>query len=197
MGDGRLFYNLGNGYLRNGQLGHAIAAYRRAAALRPRDQEIAANLAFARKSTRNDLAPPAPSQLQRTLFFWHYQLSRGELLRLLVLANLALWSFLALRRRHRQSEVIHWLLMVALVLTLVLASSLAVRLLRPSRVAVVVPQEIAAHSGNDVQSAVRFKLQTGAELRVIEERAGWLRIELPDGQQGWIEQRHAEVVVDG
>ncbi len=196
-GDGRIFYNLGNAYLRNGQLGYAIAAYRRAAALRPRDQEIAANLAFARKSTRNDLAPPTASQLQQTLFFWHYRLSRSELLRLLVLANLALWAFLALRRLHPDSEVVRWLSMVALILVIAFGTSLALRLARPSRVAVVLPQEIAAHSGNDVQSVVRFKLQTGAEVRVVEARGNWLRIELPDGQQGWVEHQHAEVVVDG
>jgi len=196
-GDGRVFYNLGNGYLRNGQLGHAIAAYRRAAALRPRDQEIAANLAFARKSTRNDLAPPSPTQLQRTLFFWHYRLSRAELLHLLVLTNLSLWLFFALRRLHRQSEVLRWLSMVALVLVMALGSSLALRLARPARVAVVVPQEITAHSGNDAKTVVRFKLQTGAEIRLVERRTNWLRIELPDGQQGWIESQHAEVVVEG
>ena len=194
-GNGLAYYNLGNAYLRSGQLGLAIGSYRRARALMPRDQDVAANLSFARKSTRTSLAPPSPSQFQSTLFFWHYRLSRGELLRLLVLVNLVFWGALALRRRYRASEILRWLSMAALALTLALGTSLALRLVNPERVAVVIPQEIQAHSGNDTESVVRFKLQAGAEVRVVERRGDWLRVALPSGEQGWIEARHADLVV--
>jgi tetratricopeptide (TPR) repeat protein len=193
-GGGHVYYDLGNAYLRSGQLGRAIASYLRARTLLPRDQDIAANLSFARRSTRNDLAPPAPSPLLRTLFFWHYSLSRGELLRLLVLANLLLWGALALRRWRRDSELLRWLAMATAVAVLALGASLAMRVVQPARVAVVVPQEIDAHSGNDDASLVRFKLQAGAELRALEQRGGWWRIALPDGQQGWIRAEHVEIV---
>jgi hypothetical protein len=41
---------------------------------------------------------------------------------------------------------------------------------------------------------VRFKLHAGTELRIRDSRDGWLRIGLPDGQQGWIETAWAEQV---
>jgi cytochrome c-type biogenesis protein CcmH/NrfG len=46
--DSRLFYNLGNIYLRQGDLGHAILNYQRAIRLAPRDADIKANLELAR-----------------------------------------------------------------------------------------------------------------------------------------------------
>lgn len=44
-----LFYNLGNAYFREGQLGQAILNYLRAKKLSPRDEDIQANLEFARR----------------------------------------------------------------------------------------------------------------------------------------------------
>ncbi len=46
--DSVLFYNLGNAYLQQGDLGRAILNYQRAARLDPRDADIRANLAYAR-----------------------------------------------------------------------------------------------------------------------------------------------------
>jgi hypothetical protein len=46
--DSVLFYNLGNAYLQQGDLGRAILNYQRAARLDPRDADIQANLAYAR-----------------------------------------------------------------------------------------------------------------------------------------------------
>ncbi|MCX6865661.1 MAG: tetratricopeptide repeat protein [Verrucomicrobia bacterium] len=45
-----VFYNLGNSYQRLGQYGHAILAYERARLLTPRDPDLLANLALARKA---------------------------------------------------------------------------------------------------------------------------------------------------
>ena len=45
-----VFYNLGNSYQRLGQYGHAILSYERARLLTPRDPDLLANLALARKA---------------------------------------------------------------------------------------------------------------------------------------------------
>jgi SH3-like domain-containing protein len=36
-------------------------------------------------------------------------------------------------------------------------------------------------------------LHDGIEFRVIEQRGGWLRIELADGNQGWVRSREVEL----
>jgi hypothetical protein len=191
---GPVYYNLGNAYLRNGELGRAIASYRRAQALDPRDQDLAANLDFARQSARDALLPPGPSPLRQTLFFWHYGLSRMELIQAVVVLNLILWGVAALRLERRRSETLRWIFGTVLVLLLAVAGSLVVHWLSPMRVAVVVPQEVSAHSGTREDTVVRFKLHAGSELAVVEERDGWVRLALPDGQQGWVSAEHLELV---
>ena len=49
-----LYYNLGNAFYVQGDLGRAILNYQRAARLDPRDPEIRANLALARNQSANN-----------------------------------------------------------------------------------------------------------------------------------------------
>jgi Tetratricopeptide repeat/Bacterial SH3 domain len=193
-GSAELHFNLGNAYLRNGELGRAIASYRRSQFLQPRDEDVQANLAFARKSTKDAIAPPAPSAVASTLFFWHYGLGRGQLALVVLLLNALFFGLLAVRLFSRGSEALRWATMVVLLLLLATGVSLGLRYFSPPRVAVVIPQEIDAHNGPDPSSVVRFKLHAGTEVRIEDSRDGWLRIRLPDGQQGWIQRDWADVV---
>jgi Flp pilus assembly protein TadD len=56
-----VLFNLGNAHFKAGQLGAAIAAYRRAEALAPRDPDIRANLQFAREKVAGDTHCGAPA----------------------------------------------------------------------------------------------------------------------------------------
>jgi len=191
---GQVHFNLGNAYLRNGELGRAIAEFRRARMLLPRDEDIRANLAFARQATRDAIAPPEPSPVLSTVLFWHYRLSRSELAMLAIGIGVVFWSLAIVRLFHRQSEILNWILIALLVVLSGTLGSVAGHRFFSQPVAVVVPQEIDAFTAPDAESVVRFKLHAGTELRVKDEREGWLRIVLPDDQQGWIEAVWAVVV---
>ena len=57
-----LYYNLGNAYFREGEIGHSILAYERALVLSPRNVEANRNLAFVRKTA--GLSTPRLNSLQ-------------------------------------------------------------------------------------------------------------------------------------
>jgi tetratricopeptide (TPR) repeat protein len=192
--NGTIYYNLGNAYLRNGELGRAIAAYRHSQSFQPRNQDLHANLDFARKSAKDAIQPPQPSALLATLFFWHYQLSLSELVWTVLVVNLLLWSILVLRLYRRASEALRWTFFGLLLLLLATGGSLAVHTLFPAQIAVVVPQEVDALTGPSDDAVVRFKLHAGSEVRVMDQRDGWLRIALPDDQQGWVDRQYLAVV---
>lgn len=128
------------------------------------------------------------------MLFWHYRLSQAELAMLAVLISILFWSLAILRLFRRESEISSWILMALLVVLVGTLGSVAGHRFFSQPVAVVVPQEIDAFTAPDAESVVRFKLHAGTELRVKDEREGWLRIVLPDDQQGWIEAVWAEVV---
>jgi hypothetical protein len=188
-----LHYNLGNAYLRQGELGRAIASYR-ACRRRSAAQSGRARQPRLRPQDRADaVAPPEPPMVLRTVFAWHYALAPRELWLAPRRLNVLLWSLLALRLWWRR-EVLTWAAAVAGVLLFACLVSLALHGLAPARVAVVLPREVDARSGLRDDTVVRFKLHAGSEVVVREEREGWLRIALPSGEQGWIKAEAAEVV---
>lgn len=192
--DGRVQFNLGNALLRHGELGRAIASYLRSRAVRPRDEDVRANLDFARQSTKDAIAPPEPSEVLSTLFFWHFALSHRELAIGLLAVNLIFWAVLALGLVWPSREMIRWASFLLLVLLLTLATSLLVHRFLDRPLGVIVPQEVSAHTAPEESSVVRFKLHAGTELRVQDQRPGWVRVSLPDGQQGWIGEEWIELV---
>ena len=192
--NGHVCYNLGNSELRAGRVGKAITAYLAARGLLPRDSDIRANLEFARKLTKDALAPPSPNPVVRTLFFWHYSLSQRELLWLLVLINLGVFAALTVLLYRRDSEVLRWSVAALLLLLVAIGASAAIRTVAPTRVAVVLEREVDVHSGTHRDTVVRFKLHEGTEATVTDSQAGWVRIELPEDKQGWVADDEISVV---
>jgi tetratricopeptide (TPR) repeat protein len=81
-----IFYNLGNAYQRLGQYGPAILAYERARLITPRDPDLLANLALARKAANAIEEPTFDPRLDAVLSY----LSRNEWSWLVVGATLFL-----------------------------------------------------------------------------------------------------------
>ena len=187
---GPLYYNLGNAELRAGSLGRSIAAYREATALLPRDGDLAANLKYARDSTKDDLGDYT-RPLTETIFFWHKGLGIQELAIGVLLVNALWWILLAMKLYWRESELLLWGTRGSLAILLALGTSLILRVVSPEEIAVVQPPEVSIYSGTSHQSTVLFKLHEGSELKVVETTDEWVRVALPDDKQGWLP--HAEV----
>lgn len=185
--NGHLYYNLGNAYLRAGHVGRAIAAYRAGQHRMPRNQDLAANLAFARSLTKDALAPAEVSPVLRTLFAWHYGTSMRELLTVTLVVNLLFWGTLAALLFRRESEILRWAVVGLFLILLSVGLSAAVRIVAPRRIAVVQAPEIEVRSGTNRDTVVRFKLHEGAEANVLDLDGEWARISLPNGEQGWVE----------
>ena len=82
-----LYFNYGNAEFKSGNLGRAIAAYRRAVQLSPRDAEVRANLEFARNQV------PSPMLRESRWADWLGTLTLNEWT---VLAVVAFWLMFAL-----------------------------------------------------------------------------------------------------
>ena len=65
---------------------------------------------------------------------------------------------------------------------------------RTNAKAVLVDRDVVLRKGNGdgFEQAFAETLGAGVECTVLEERPGWLRVELPDGRTGWVRQAQAE-----
>ena len=193
---GPLQYNLGNSLLRTGELGEAVAAYKRSLALAPRDADTRANLNFARQSTKDAVAAPQPSALSRTLLFWHHGLSLTEKLWGALLLNVLFWGLLLLTRFRGRRELGNWLLLATGTPLLALVASVSVGVFAPQSSAVVLHEEITVYSGTSTESTVRFVLHEGTEAQVLERAQGWVSLNLSDGKRGWVQQSDVALLVE-
>jgi len=187
--NGQLYYNLGNACLKRGDLGTALRHYRTAELLMPRDEDLQANLAYARSLTRDQLECREPFAVLARFCFWYEKLSSQELLAAFLLANLLFWLLLAIRGLAR-SEIISTVTYALLFITLVLGASGGIKVYhaRWQSQGIVTGKEILARSGSSTSDTVLFKLHEGTEFEWLEDEAGWVKIQLCDGKKGWVQQ---------
>jgi tetratricopeptide (TPR) repeat protein len=195
--NGRLFYNIGNIYFRLGDTGKAILYYRRAERFIPNDLNLQQNLNFARSRSLDRIEPKPQTRVFRTLFFWHYDL--GGMARVWILAVLfsLLWLFASVYLLKGRLWLRHAAVCCA-VLSISLACSLAVEAYEQSNIrsGVILGKEVMGRKGDSTTFEPTFKepLHAGVEFNLVEERIGWLHIELADGRRCWIPESAAEMV---
>jgi tetratricopeptide (TPR) repeat protein len=185
---GALEYNLGNAYMKRGDIGRAVASYERAVRRLPRDPDVAANLAFARE--RAAIEPPALPLWQRLLAPFATRATGGELTAAFALAWLALWSVLAVRLFVPSARpALGRLAAVAALPAAVLAVSLLVRLtaIETADAGVIVAAgETAVRFEPSPSGTEHFVVGPGTDVILGEERAGWRLVARADGRRGWV-----------
>ncbi len=197
--DAALFYNLGNAYYKQGDIGRAILNFRRAQMLDPRDADIQANLSLARSQT-SDRIDGENEGLGLRLSQISHLFAEDELaLATLALGMVFVMIFMAYRSAPhaslwREGCLYGWIvLLILLVLSgMALASRVVERTSSRDGVVLASQVEVSSAPGG---GKVQFVLHSGAEIEILEIQAGWLRVSLPGGNlQGWLPADSAEAV---
>jgi tetratricopeptide (TPR) repeat protein len=178
-----LYFNLGNAFFKSGQMGRAIAAYRLAAQMTPRDPDVRANLQFA----RNQVQGPTLTSGR-----WQRWLARLSLNEWTVLAAAALWIWLLLLAAQQwwpglRSALRGYVLMVGIGAGLLCGlAGAAFWEARLTRVAIVIASEAVVRHGPLAESQTAFTAHDGAELRVLDKKDEWLQVAAGPRQVGWM-----------
>jgi len=192
VADAALFYNLGNAYFKQADVGRAILNYRRAGWISPRDADIHANLALARSQRLDRLEDEGEDALPLRLADASRSLTLDELatsaLALWFLCALLLIAFSLAQHGSGLREGLQYALIVAALLlcagVFLLASRLYLEQSKPDGVILAEQVEVSSAPGGGV---VQFNLHSGAEVSILEQRREWVRLALPGGKlQGWL-----------
>lgn len=195
-----LYYNLGNTYFKSGELGRAIANYLRAEGLSPRDADIRANLDLARSRTVDRIDVSGGSLAASVSDFGRRWLTVGELgaatlllwtVSTLAIGALVVWNAVPRRVAVRNGAIVTSAATVAALLLL-----LSMLYANPNDdTGVVTDATLDVASGPGTQYPTEFTLHSGAQVRLVDSRQGWLRIALPGGElQGWAQSNAIEAV---
>ena len=195
--NGYVYYNLGNAYFKSEQLGKAILSFERARRLLPRDEDINANLTFARQFTKDKIETPQPGWIAQFIIGLHNLFS---LLEVTVIAwvSYVIVCFTAilyiLTRSERLRSIAIHVGAVSLVLFLLTGTSLFVKIraAESTKLAIVMVPEVNARSGPGDEYTKMFTIHEGTKVRIRQSREGWYLISLPGGTGGWIEGETVE-----
>jgi len=206
--DSSVYFNLGNTYYRQGDLGRAIVNYQRAALLNPRDADIQANLDLAREQAgvvlglENVLAN-VPGPLGMLLEMTGNWLTVNETAVLVLafwfLAGLLLlgWRLMAPGRARSTFRFAAVLVLLVLLLT---GLSLGTRIFAEQTLpgGVVIAPSVAVSTEPGEEFITGYSLQSGTEVSVAETYENWARLAVPgDAVESWIPLDAVELVASG
>jgi tetratricopeptide (TPR) repeat protein len=185
-----IYFNRGNALFKLGQIGRAIASYREAQELAPRDPDLRANLQFARTQARGG-EPYHEGIWQRYIEL----LSINEWTALTVAAFWVFFALLAVAQWRPDRSLRVWFLVSALAIV-VPGISLACALNTDyfNTTAIVVTGEAEVRNGPLDESQTAFKVRDGAELNVLDRKDDWLQVLDASQRVGWVRQSQVIVV---
>ena len=186
-----LYFNYGNAEFKAGNPGRAIAAYRRAGQLAPRDAEVRANLDF----VRNQIQGPTLRESR-----WQDWVGTLTLNEWTALVAIALWLtfalFMARQIRPALKTTLRGLTrfaVIALIATgAVAAVDAANHFSKQTAVVVVVDPILRSGPFDEAQNA--FAVHNGAELSVLDHRDNWLQVTDGAGRIGWLQRQQVEIL---
>jgi len=191
--NGHIYYNLGNAYFKEDQLGRTILNYERALFLMPRDADLNYNLRYARDQIKDDI--PVSKSLMSTTLFWLDSLRPGEIFWAFAILNVMFSLTLMLRLFYR-SDGIYYLIIILLIFWLITGGSLGLKWyqINTGTRVVILDKEVSALAGPDSKDTVLFKLHEGAIVNQERSEDGWFLINLPDEKRGWVKAGSVESI---
>jgi tetratricopeptide (TPR) repeat protein len=186
-----LLFNYGNAEYKSGHLGRAIAAYRQAALLSPRDAEVNANLAFVREQVQG-------STIRESR--WRGWLGQLTLNEWALLTAATFWvTFISLTARQIRPALgvkLKNATLTFVTLTILFSATLGWRVAIhfSKQTAVVIAAEATARSGPFDEAQSAFTTRDGAELAVFGRHGDWLQVVNGAGKIGWLPVKQVEIL---
>ena len=195
----QLYYNLGNAYFRDNQLGQAILNYERALLLDPGDSDIRHNLRFANNRKVDRITPAGDIFISnwfkaiRNLYSsntWAIIAIISFVLFILLLAAYLFVSVIWIRKTAFYSAIVIFLLMI--VFNIFSFSQKREQI--HGDTAIVMVGSAGVNASPDDNSNELFELHEGTKVKIKNSDGNWFEIEIDNGSVGWTRKDNIEIV---
>lgn len=196
---GPLYFNLGNCYYKQQQIGKSILFYERTRRLMPGDEDLQANLALANLAVVDRIEPQEDFLLIRIVRGAIHLLPLSGLVGLLGGAYLFLAGFMILwivsRKGSARLMGVRFSVFFG-VLFLIFALCLVGRLRDDARTVegVIMEDKVDVMSAPGGDGVEVFSLHEGTKVRIDQETNDWVEIVLPDRKVGWVQRQVLEII---
>jgi tetratricopeptide (TPR) repeat protein len=189
-----VYFNLGNADYQLHDLGRALVNYRRAEQFIPRDEDLRLNIARVR-AQRVD-APNAyvavGDQIAEWESAWLSNLEAGRIVLFLWWISCGCFIAYFLIPYHRKWA--RWGAIVSLIVLVFIGIVTGIRVIVDNTYAVIISSTASVLTGPDTKYMQIFELHAAGEVRIMERRNDWVRVQLPDLQEGWVKSDSIEEI---
>ena len=195
----QLYFNLGNSYYKNGNLGRAIHAYEIARKLEPDDEDVKINLSLSNAKTVDKIDTKENffitavksnilSSLNTATWAWLNIIS-------LMVSALAFFLYYILNSvaLKRVFFGISLAFMFSFLLSYFLGQS-AVKSKSENKFAIILEKEVKIMNEPNAAANSKFRLHEGTKVRVVENNGDWMLIKLENGNEGWLKSLELGVI---
>lgn len=185
MGNGVLYYNIGNTYFQLGQYPWAVYYYYRAKALMPRSEEVQRNLSITLDKLK--LEPVRPTIYQK-IFAFNSFLSLPEKLEIFFFSGILALVLYSLYIWIPKKGIKFLFILSGLICLLALLSLGYSRYLQPVEGVFVHAVSLYRDAGEQYAKVTPKPFPSGLKVEVLNQRENgkWLKIITPDGTVGYV-----------
>lgn len=187
----QLYFNLGNAYYRDKQLGKAIYNYELARKLNPNDEDVRINLGIAAAKTIDKIDSKENFFISavKSNVLSFFDTNGWAWLNILCAMALCVFIYLLITARSvavkRLSFVFALLLLTGSLLTYFLGYS-ALKSKYDNKFAIITARETKIMNEPTLSATSKFSLHEGTKIRVVENNGDWVLIKLDNGNEGWV-----------
>lgn len=186
-----LYYNLGNCYYKMNRIAPSIYYYEKALLLDPNDPDVLNNLAFARQMTLDAIEEMPETGLAKA-----YKSSVGALTHeqwamlsiVFICFGILAYIIYFLVRYSTQKRIalVSGLVLLILGCLFVGFAYVGQRSYKNDQPAIIFADAIMVRSEPNRRSDPVFELHEGTKVQVLDQLEDWNKIQLANGQEGWI-----------
>ena len=188
-----LYFNLGNSYYRNKDLGYAIYYYELARKMNPNDMDIQINLGIASAKTidkidakENFFINAVKSNIVNVV-----STETWAWLSILIACVVCVLFFAFIQVGNifvkRISFVLSIILFIVLIIVYFFGNS-ALNSKKENKFAIILVKEIKIANEPNATAVMKFALHEGTKVRIVEANSDWVLIKIDNGNEGWVKQ---------
>lgn len=194
-----LYFNLGNSYYRNKELGYAIYYYELARKLNPNDQDVQINLGIAAAKTIdkidakenffiNAMKSNVVNVVSTDSWAW-----LSIILALVTCILFFVFVHSQIMILKRVSFLFSIVSAIALVVVYLFGNS-ALNSKKENKFAIVLLKEVKITNEPNAGATMKFGLHEGTKVRIVEANSDWVLIKLDNGNEGWVKQSEVGII---
>ena len=195
----QLYFNLGNSYYRNNELGKAIYYYELASKSNPADDDIKINLAIAASKTIDKVNSKENFFITaiKTNILSSFSTFTWSVFTISFICLASLLFFIFINSNNILIKRISFIGTCFCFILFTLSYFLGYTSLKSkseNKFAIITSKEIKILNEPTISGISKFNLHEGTKIRIVENKGEWILIKLDNGNEGWIKTTDVGII---